>query len=116
MLLLTSFRYCCNFCGRRGISEAWFKEHVKQHNPDGPNYICALCGNGYKNKSGLDSHKGREHRNVKRFSCTQCSKEFYLHSHYKSHLLKHSGKCSVSFVLCLFASDKSWYLDQTEPI
>ena len=93
------FRFYCNICSAYSGNKDWYKEHVKQHNSEGPNYICPLCGMGFKTIHLMNSHR-TVHKKGTKYTCEFCSKEFYARNQFRLHIKRfHSGLYGALFKL-----------------
>lgn len=100
-----SFPMQCEHCSETIPSARDYWTHFRRAHPDKKypiqkNYICDICGKGFRGNAFLVYHK-RTHFEERAYKCSQCDKAFYnrtnLQVHEKSHSDSRPYSCSVCF-------------------
>ncbi|XP_063895071.1 zinc finger protein 44 isoform X1 [Helicoverpa armigera] len=100
-----SFPMQCEHCSETIPTARDYWTHFRRAHPDKKypiqkNYICDICGKGFRGNAFLVYHK-RTHFEERAYKCSQCDKAFYnrtnLQVHEKSHSDSRPYSCSVCF-------------------
>lgn len=94
-------KFKCKLCESSFVRQSLLDIHHNRAHLDIKEYICSICGRGFKTKDQLKSHTN-SHTGEKPFKCTfnGCEKSFRSRSNRENHMLTHTGEkryqCSVS--------------------
>uniref|UniRef100_A0A2A4JVY9 Protein krueppel n=1 Tax=Heliothis virescens TaxID=7102 RepID=A0A2A4JVY9_HELVI len=101
----TSFPMQCEHCPEEIPSARDYWTHFRRAHPDKKypvtkNYICDICGKGFRGNAFLVYHK-RTHFEERAYKCSQCDKAFFNRTNLQVHERSHSDTrpypCSVCF-------------------
>ncbi|XP_060808409.1 zinc finger protein OZF isoform X1 [Amyelois transitella] len=93
----TSGRLHCTQCGAvRGSSEELDKHIRAEHT-----LKCDECGEKFKGKNTLRTHKIRVHNVQREFTCDHCSKTFNSRSRLECHVARHSAALASRLSYCV---------------
>ena len=94
----------CNICGRYLSTKARLKAHLfKMHEigeEKNKEIQCEDCKKSFSTKAGLRYHRNVIHHVGTKHVCEHCSKVFYYHVPYRSHLLYAHGEKKVICETC----------------
>ncbi len=78
----------CGKCNKNFIKKGNLDNHMlRKHSERIVNYICSICGAGFKNNSSLYAHKKIKHEN-RRYPCKYCNKTYSYNYSLKEHIEK----------------------------
>ena len=81
----------CDLCKKEFFTKFQLREHKLIHFEDNP-FVCELCGNGFKSRTGLNSHMFHKHSSVRNHKCPDCIKSFKTRTQMKVHQRTHTGE------------------------
>ena len=62
LLVKDGENYICNACGRSSSSNSNMRKHAEVH-IEGLTFECQICGESFRSRRIIDSHKRRYHKN-----------------------------------------------------
>ncbi|XP_052758463.1 zinc finger protein 182-like isoform X2 [Galleria mellonella] len=106
----------CDHCSEEIPNAREYWTHFRRAHPDKKypiqkNYICDICGKGFRGNAFLVYHK-RTHSEERQFSCPQCGKAFHNRTNLHMHLKTHSDLRPYPCALCLKAFKSKGALDR----
>ncbi|KAJ0175302.1 hypothetical protein K1T71_009443 [Dendrolimus kikuchii] len=93
----------CEHCSEKILNSRDYYAHLRrahpnEHYPIKKNYVCDICGKGFRCNALLGYHR-RTHSEVRAYKCATCGKAFhnyiYLHKHMKIHSELRPYPCDV---------------------
>ncbi|CAG9861735.1 unnamed protein product [Phyllotreta striolata] len=86
LMLHTAGPSVCSLCGATCKNIESLRGHIfYQHKNAAEQYVCELCGKGFRIKYKFILHKKKEHLNVRNFKCDVCGKCFFTNGDLRSH-------------------------------
>ncbi|XP_029661199.1 zinc finger protein 883-like [Formica exsecta] len=96
ILASTERPYACNVCKIQFAEIPKYVEHTKVHS-DRP-YRCDRCRKTYQSLVAFREHINKDHKQVLRYTCRHCSKNYTRYANYYTHLREHECfECDVCF-------------------
>lgn len=104
-------QYECQVCGKKTSRPKCFAKHLKEHQVDPVQQMCALCGKHFKNKKSLKVHILTIHKE-KGFSCQHCGKRFTSVTKVRVHERTHTGEKPFACTQCDYRTAQKSNLSQ----
>nr|XP_023016456.1 zinc finger protein 436-like [Leptinotarsa decemlineata] len=91
----------CELCDKIFYGKAAFSNHSRMHKKkrELKKFLCNYCGKNFIKNSHLDRHI-RSHTGIKPYECKECSKSFVQSNDLKRHLLTHTREKVFQCPLC----------------
>lgn len=80
----------CYVCEAKFPSRRLCTAHIQKEHPKHRNFICHLCGRGFRLAKSLNDHINC-HSGKKNYECGTCGKEFYYRTSVVNHQKRHEG-------------------------
>ena len=109
----------CSYCGRTfqgKYMDQLIRRHLQIHEGYSK-YVCEICKRGFRDQTGLTTHKEKHHNESKHFECAICEKSFHLFLDLKRHIERNNQNKENTFECmicnqifeeyCLLASHRS---------
>ena len=94
----------CRVCGRYLTTHQRLLTHMYKFHGIGEAkskvFACDLCERSFETKAGLYYHQHVAHQVGKKYICQHCSKVYYHHGPYRSHLLFAHGQKNIVCEIC----------------
>lgn len=104
-------QYECPICGKKTSRPKCMAKHLKEHQVDPVQQMCALCGKHFKNKKSLKVHILTIHKE-KGFSCQHCGKRFTSVTKVRVHERTHTGEKPFACTQCDYRTAQKSNLSQ----
>ncbi|CAD7078146.1 unnamed protein product [Hermetia illucens] len=88
------------------ICEAWMKNehtmraHMRNHQDEGQEHQCDICGKKGPSRNAIAKHKRFVHLSERKFKCTLCDKAFKRAITLKEHMTVHTGEVLYTCTFC----------------
>nr|CAD7195583.1 unnamed protein product [Timema douglasi] len=90
--------FLCPKCDKIYKNLVHLQKHLVSHQP--PQFVCTICGKGYKYNSRLQNHHMHVHQDKRSFKCDLCDETYDGKYDYKKHLESHGGELPLYCALC----------------
>lgn len=103
-------KFACHECNKTFCTNRRLKCHMLIHTGERP-FICEQCGQPFRSKEGLKSHKKFIHSRERNYKCNQCDKSFTNGNTLKRHEKVHMKIRPFACEFCSKQCSTKWNLD-----